>query len=466
MEDLTFDLCVLGAGPGGYVAAIRAAQLGMKVALVEKRATLGGTCLNVGCIPSKALLESSEKYAELVHGLGVHGIQAGAPTLDLPTLLARKDAIVKDVTGGLDLLMKKNKVQVFHGAGVFDGPGHVKVGEVILEAKSVLIATGSEAVNLPFMPFDGRFIVSSTEALSFSEVPRHLVVVGAGAVGLELGSVWMRLGAKVTVVEMLPQITPFADRFVARTLEKALKKQGMDLRLETKVLGATVTENGEWPVAVRIEDKKGKVEEIACDRVLVAVGRRAYTGSLGLETIGLVPEKGGKISVDARYRTSVPGVFAIGDVIAGPMLAHKAEEEGVAVAEILAGLPGHVGYDAIPSIVYTWPELASVGISEEQAVEKGIPIKTGRVWLKVNARARTMEEEEGLVKVIAHAETDRLLGVHIVGPRASDMIAEAVIAMEFKASAEDLARSVHAHPTLSELIKEAALAVGKRAIHA
>ena len=462
----SFDLCIIGAGPGGYVAAIRAAQLGMKVALVEKRATLGGTCLNVGCIPSKALLESSEKYSEILHGLTVHGVQVGPPELDLSAMLARKDAVVKDVTGGLGILMKKNKIQVFQGAGRLDGPGRVKVGDQVLETERVILATGSEAVNLPFLPFDGRFVVSSTEALAFDTVPRHLVVVGAGAVGLELGSVWMRLGAKVTVVEMLPQITPFADKFVAKTLEKALKKQGMDIRLEAKVKGARVEEGDEWPVFVTVEDKKGKIEEIPCDRVLVAVGRRAYTGDVGLDTVGLAPEGNGKITVDAHFQTSVPGIWAIGDVIAGPMLAHKAEEEGIAVAEILAGKPGHVNYDAIPSVVYTWPELASVGISEEQAAEKGIAVKTGRVWLKANARARTMEEGEGLVKVIADAATDRLLGVHILGPRAGDLIAEAAVAIEFGASSEDLARCCHAHPTLAEALKEAALDVDKRAIHA
>lgn len=469
-EEGAFDLCVIGAGPGGYVAAIRAAQLGKKVALIEKRDTLGGTCLNVGCIPSKALLESSEKYAELRAGLAVHGIRTGAVELDLGAMMARKDAIVKEVTGGLGLLMKKNRITVLQGEASFLDPQRVELRakdgarrEIVVG--ELLLATGSEAVELPFLPFDGQFVLSSTEALSLTAVPRHLVVIGAGAVGLELGSVWHRLGARVTVVEMLPQVAPFADSFVAKVLEKALKKQGIELALQTRLESARLEANAEWPLSLTLVDGKGQRRELLSDRVLVAVGRRPFTGGLSLDQAGLTTDKQGRIPVNERYQTSIPHISAIGDLTEGPMLAHKAQEEGIAVAELLAGLPGHVSYDAIPSVIYTHPELASVGLGEDQAVSQGLKVKTGRVWLKSNARARTLEADEGVVKVVADAETDRILGVHVVAPRASDMIAEAVIAMEFKGSAEDLARSVHAHPTLSELLKEAALSVDGRALH-
>ena len=474
----SFDLVVIGAGPGGYVAAIRAAQLGMRVALIEKRKTLGGTCLNVGCIPSKALLESSELYATVEHKLGDHGISVGDGSLapiDIATLMARKQRIVGSLTDGLVALMKKNRIEVIHGEARLNTPHQIAVrtddegADVELAARHTLIATGSAPVELPFMKFEGHHVVSSTEALSFEAVPEHLVVVGGGAVGLELGSVWRRLGARVTVIEMLPHIAPFADVQIARLLDRALKRQGIDIRVNTRVVGAEMTGNTDaGPVRVSIESKGRKGAEattLACDRVLVSVGRRPYTKGLGLEAIGVVTEPGGKIPVDGDFRTNVAGVYAIGDVIDGPMLAHKAEDEGIAVAERLAGQGGHVNYDAIPNIIYTWPELASVGLTEEQAKARDIPFKTGRAYLKGNARAKTMGEEEGMVKVIAHAETDRLLGVHIVGARASDLIAEAALAAELHASAEDIARSVHAHPTLSEALREAALAVDRRAIH-
>ena len=461
-----FDLAVIGAGPGCYVAAIRAAQLGMKVALIEQRGTLGGTCLNVGCIPSKALLESSELFHAARHAFPEHGIRAGAEELDLGRMMARKDAVVRQLTEGIGLLMKKNRVTVLEGRGELLGPGRVRVtrdaGDEEVNATSVLLAMGSEAVEVPALPFDGRRIVSSTEALAFDRVPEHLVVVGAGAVGLEIGSVWSRLGARVTVVEMLPTVTPFADRQIAKMLERALKQQGMEIRLSSKVASAEPDGEG---LAVTVEDGKGGTDELACDRLLVAVGRRPCTRGTGLQEAGVRLDEGGRVVVGERFETSLPGVHAIGDLIPGPMLAHKAEEEGVAVAELLAGKAGHVHYGTIPSVVYTAPELAQVGLTEEEAKSRGLPCKSGRFYFKANGRAKAMGHEDGLVKVLSHAETDRLLGVHIVGPRASELIAEAVTAMTYHGSAEDVARTVHAHPTLAEAIKEAALAVEKRQIH-
>jgi dihydrolipoamide dehydrogenase len=461
----SYDLIVIGAGPGGYVCAIRAAQLGLKTALVEKDAALGGTCLNVGCIPSKALLESSELFHVMRHKAEPHGIQPASVKLDLPVMLARKDGIVKDLTDGIAVLMKKNKVTVLRGRGVLKGEGKVAAlsadGEQEIAAKAICLAMGSVPVQLPFMPFDGERIVSSTEALCFDKVPQHLVVIGAGAIGLEMGSVWNRLGAKVTVVELLPRVAPFADAQLSTLLERSLKAQGMVFRLGAKVTGAKV--EGE-AVTLSLQNAKGEEESIACDKVLVAVGRKPCTDTAGLQEAGVTLE-GGRVVVDDHFRTNVPGVYAIGDLIRGPMLAHKAEDEGVALAELLAGKPGHVNYDAIPNVVYTHPELACVGLTEEECKQKGLPVKVGKFYFKGNGRAKSLNEDEGLAKVVAHAETDRLLGVHIFGARASDMIAEAVVAMEMKASAEDLARTCHAHPTLSEILKEAALAVDKRAIH-
>jgi dihydrolipoamide dehydrogenase len=468
MESTSFDLVVIGAGPGGYVCAIRAAQLGLRTALIEKDPALGGTCLNVGCIPSKALLESSELFHAARHKLGAHGVQVGALALDLGAMMRRKERVVRELTDGVAGLMKKNRVTVLRGRGALAGPGRVRVGaeggaESELAAPAICLATGSVPIALPFLPFDGARVVDSTGALALERVPAELAVIGAGAVGLELGSVWARLGARVTVIEMMPQIAPFADGQMAKTLARALKEQGLELRLRTRVTAASVEEGR---VRLTLADAKGESSELACERVLVAVGRRPYTEGLGLERVGLEPGPGGRLAVDHELRTGAPGIFAIGDLVAGPMLAHKAEEEGVAVAEIVAGKPGHVNYEAIPNIVYTHPELACVGLTEEQARERGLEHRIGRFLFRANGRAKSLGEEEGMVKIIADAKSDRLLGFHIVGPRASDMIAEAVLAFELHASAEDIARTVHAHPTLAEIVKEAALAVDGRALHA
>ncbi len=462
-----FDLVVIGAGPGGYTGAIRASQLGLKTAVVEKRSTLGGTCLNVGCIPSKALLDSSEHYAMAVHGeLAVHGVKAPKVELDLPAMMARKDKIVKELTNGISFLMKKNKIEVFNGWGSIKDPNTLIVsdhsGNVAAELKTkyIMIATGSEPVELPFAKPDGKKIITSTEALALPQVPKHLIVIGGGVIGLELGSVWMRLGAKVTVIEYAPMIAGAADQQMAKTLHRVLQKQGMEFLLSTsvtdvKVSGDTVKVSYEG----RDDKKPGSIEG---DVVLVAVGRRPFTDRLGLENVGIERDGRGRVKVDKHWRTKVSNIFAIGDVIEGPMLAHKAEEEGVAVAEFLGTGYGHVNYETVPSVIYTWPELASVGQTEEQLKAKGIAYKVGTFPFTANARAKAIGMTDGSVKVIADAETDRILGVHIVGPRASDMIAEAVVAMEFGGSAEDLARSFHAHPTLSEVMREAALGVDKR----
>jgi dihydrolipoamide dehydrogenase len=462
----TYDLLIIGAGPGGYVCAIRAAQLGLRTALVEKRATLGGTCLNVGCIPSKALLESSELYAAAHQGFAGHGIVADGLAIDLPQMMARKSGIVKELVDGVAMLMKKNKVAVHTGHGVLTAPGRVTVQngdhQEELAAKAVCLAMGAEAVELPFAPFDGERIVSSTEALSFTEVPERLVVIGAGAVGLELGSVWSRLGAKVTVVEMLPSIAPFADTQMSGTLQRALTAQGLEFHLESRVTGIASLENG---AEVSFEDKDGSGQRVECDKVLVAVGRKPGTEGSGIEEMGIELDEERRIRVDERFRTNVEGVYAIGDLIRGPMLAHKAEEEGIALAELLAGKAGHVDYDTVPNVIYTEPELAMVGKTEAELKEAGVPFSTGRFLFRNNGRAKGLGLLDGMVKILAHQETDAILGVHMVGPRVSELIAEAVVAMEFQASAEDLARTCHAHPTLSEVVREAALAVDKRAIH-
>jgi dihydrolipoamide dehydrogenase len=462
-----YDVVVIGAGPGGYVAAIRAAQLGMKVACVEKRATLGGTCLNIGCIPSKALLESSELFVQAKKHFPNHGIQVGQPGLDLAAMLARKDKVVKGLTDGVAALLKKNKITRVAGTARLAGPGKVAVkgpgGEgSTLEAKAILLATGSEPAGLPSLPFDGTSIVSSTEALAFDKVPEHLIVVGAGYIGLELGSVWGRLGSKVTVVEFLPRILPLGDEEIAGLLHRSLLKQGLTFHLDTRVTGAS-TQGGQVIVNA---SSKGRDVLFQGDKVLVAVGRKPYTAGLGLREAGVaVEENTGRIPVNEDFRTNVPGVYAIGDLIAGPMLAHKAEEDGVAFAERLAGQQTHVNYDTVPSVIYTWPEVASVGLTEEQVKASGREYRVGKFKFSANARSRTMDEQEGVVKVLADAKTDRLLGVHVFGPRASELIAEAVAVMEFAGSAEDIARICHAHPTLSEAVKEAALAVEGRAIH-
>jgi dihydrolipoamide dehydrogenase len=462
-----FDLVVIGGGPGGYVAAIRAAQLGKTVAVVEKRAALGGTCLNIGCIPSKALLDSSEHYHYAKEKLGIHGVQVGKVTLDLKAMMTRKDSVVTSLTTGIAGLMKKNKVAVLTGTGRVASPTSVEVtdakgAKTTFETGHILIATGSVPTELPVLPFDHKNIVDSTGALAFDKVPNHLIVVGGGYIGLELGSVWKRLGAKVTVVEFLDRLVPFADHEVGDFLKRSLQQQGLEFHFETKVTGGKVVKD---KVTVTADSKSGPVS-FEGDKVLVSVGRRAYTDGLGLEAVGItLAERTGKVPVDKQFRTAVPTISALGDVIDGPMLAHKAEDEGMAFAEILAGKPGHVNYETIPSVIYTWPEMASVGLTEQQAQGRGIDYRVGKFLFKANGRARAMEETEGYVKVLADAKTDRVIGVHIIGPRASDMIAEAVAVMEFGGSAEDIARTCHSHPTLSEALKEAALAVDKRAIH-
>jgi dihydrolipoamide dehydrogenase len=463
-ETQQFDVLVIGSGPGGYVGAIRAAQLGLRTACVEKMPTLGGTCLNVGCIPSKALLDSSEWFAQAKEKFAHHGVVCSGVTLDLPTMMQRKDKVVEGLTKGIDGLFKKNKVTRINGLARFRDARTVMVTASDgttqeIQARAIVIATGSEPIALPTVPFDGEHIVSSTEALTFSTVPTHLVVVGGGAIGLELGSVWLRLGAKVTVVELLPRLVPGIDAQIASALQRSLTKQGFSFMLGSKVTQATVSNN---EVTLTVENDKKEVKELKADRVLVAVGRKAYTAGLGAAEIGVAFDERGRVKVDKHYQTNVPGVYAIGDAITGPMLAHKAEEEGVALAELLVGKAGHVNYDVVPGIVYTWPEVASVGLSEEAAKASEIPYKVGTFFFLANGRARCMDEAEGMVKVIADAKTDRILGVHIVGPRASDVIAEAVMAMEFGASAEDVARTMHGHPTLPEALREAALNVEKR----
>jgi dihydrolipoamide dehydrogenase len=464
---MIYDLIVIGTGPGGYVAAIRAAQLGMKVAVVEKRATHGGTCLNVGCIPSKALLHASERYAEASDGFAGMGIKV-KPELDLAAMLAFKDAGVKGNVEGVAFLLRKHKIDHFHGTGHILGPGKVEVtfinGEKhVVEAKAIAIATGSEMAALPGIAIDEKRIVSSTGALSLPSVPKRLVVIGAGYIGLELGSVWSRLGSEVTVVEMLDRVAPGLDSEVAKQLQRTLNKQGLAFKLGTKVVG--VDTKGASLRLMLGPAAGGKPEELETDVVLVAVGRIPNTEGLGLAEVGVKMDNRGRIVVDGKFATNVPGVYALGDVIKGPMLAHKAEEEGVALAEILAGQAGHVNYDVIPSVIYTAPEVASVGKSEEELKEAGTDYKVGKFPFTANGRAKVNRTTEGFVKILADADTDRVLGVHIIGADAGTMIAEAAVLMEFGGSAEDLARTCHAHPTLNEAIKEAALAVDKRAIH-
>jgi dihydrolipoamide dehydrogenase len=460
-DETSFDLVVLGGGPGGYVAAIRAAQLGFRTACVEKEPALGGTCVRVGCIPSKALLDSTELFDQIRQKTALHGITAGEPSMDVAKMHERKEAVVKANTDGVAFLFRKNKVEWVRGFGRLASPETVEVetaeGKKTLRAKHVVLAPGSVPVELPFLKFDGERIIDSTGALALPEVPGHLVVVGGGVIGLELGSVWLRLGAKVTVLEAMPTILPGMDAEIVRTADRIFRKQGFDVRTKTRVTGA---ERKGDKVLVSVEG----AEPIEADYVLVAVGRRAYTEGMGLEEAGIRMERG-VIQVDERYHTGVGSVYAIGDAIGGRMLAHKAEEEGVAAVEIAAGKHGHVNYDAVANVVYTWPEIASVGKTEEEAKATGREYRVGKFPFSANGRARAMAETEGMVKVIADAATDELLGLHILGPRASDMIAEAALAMEFQASAEDIAISVHAHPTLPEAVKEAALASLGRSIH-
>jgi len=458
-----FDVIVIGAGPGGYVCAIRAAQLGMRVACVEKRATLGGTCLNIGCIPSKALLQSSEHYEEALHKLADHGVGVGAVTLDLARMQARKGEVVAANVKGVEFLFKKNKVTWLKGEGRITAPGTVTVDGTAYTARHIVIATGSESIPLPGVEVDEQRIVTSTGALELSAVPKHLVVIGGGYIGLELGSVWRRLGAEVTVVEYLDRIVPAMDSEIGKAFERILGKQGIRFRLSTKVTGAAVSDTG---VALSIEPAAGgAAETLLADIVLLAIGRRAYTEGLGLKDVGVATDERGRIVTDHRFATNIPGIWAIGDVIAGPMLAHKAEEEGVALAEILAGQKPHLDYDAIPGVVYTWPEVATVGRTEEQLKAAGVVYNVGKFPFTANGRARAMGDMDGFVKILADAKTDRILGAHIIGPDAGTLIAELALAMEFGASAEDVARTCHAHPSLNEAVKEAALAVAGRALH-
>jgi dihydrolipoamide dehydrogenase len=465
---MAYDLVVIGTGPGGYVCAIRAAQLGLKTAVVEKRATHGGTCLNIGCIPSKALLHASELYEEAGHRFAEMGIGVDTPKLDLARMQLFKDEGVDGNVKGVEYLLKKNKVDVFFGVGTIAEPDKVVVRptdgvEATLETKAIVIATGSDVTPLPGVEVDEERIVSSTGALTLKSVPKRLLVVGAGVIGLELGSVWRRLGAEVTVVEFLDRILPGMDGEVAKQFQRLLAKQGMTFRLSTKV--AAIDASGP-SLMVAVEPAAGGERQVVeADVVLVAIGRRPYTEGLRLEAAGVTLDGKGRIVIDQHFATNVPGIYAIGDVVAGPMLAHKAEDEGVAVAEILAGQAGHVNYDVIPSVVYTAPEVASVGKTEEELKAAGIDYKVGKFPFMANGRAKVNRTTDGFVKILADAKTDRVLGVHIIGATAGEMIHEAVIAMELGAAAEDIARSCHAHPTLSEAVKEAAMAVDKRAIH-
>ncbi len=467
---MSYDLIVIGTGPGGYVCAIRAAQLGLKVAVVEKRGTHGGTCLNIGCIPSKALLHASEMFEAASHSFAKLGVGVGTPQLDLPAMMAHKDATVKSNVGGVDFLMKKNKIDSFMGAGRILAPGKVEVtmnddsGAKTLEAKSIVIATGSDVAALPGVAIDEKTVVSSTGAIALDKVPERLVVIGAGVIGLELGSVWARLGSKVTVVEYLDRILPGMDLEVAKQFQRLLEKQRFAFKLKQKVTGVAPKDGG--PVAVTVEPADGgAAETLEADVVLVAIGRKPFTEGLGLAEVGVELDPRGRVVTDGHYATNVPGIYAIGDVIVGPMLAHKAEDEGVALAELLAGQAGHVNYDVIPGVVYTMPEVASVGRTEEELKAAGVPYKAGKFPFTANGRAKAMLHADGFVKVLAHAETDRVLGVHIVGAGAGEMIHEAAVLMEFGGSAEDLARTCHAHPTMSEAVKEAAMGVDKRSIH-
>ncbi|MDR3441091.1 dihydrolipoyl dehydrogenase [Telmatospirillum sp.] len=462
-----FDVVVIGGGPGGYVAAIRAAQLGLKTACVEKRGSLGGTCLNVGCIPSKALLQSSHHFEEVSHRFAEHGIKVGSVELDLATMMARKQKVVGDNTKGIEFLFKKHKITYLIGAGRIAAPGKVEVagkdGVQTVTARHIVIATGSEVTPLPGVAIDEDRIVSSTGALELRKVPGHLVVIGAGVIGLELGSVWRRLGAEVTVVEFLDRALPLHDGEISKQMQRILERQGMKFKLGTKVMGADIDKTG---VTLTLEPAKGGAKEtLSADVVLVAIGRRPHTEGLGAREAGVEIDGRGFIKVDSHFQTSVPGISAIGDVIGGVMLAHKAEEEGVALAEILAGQAGHVNYDAIPGVVYTWPEVANVGKTEEQLKAEGIAYRVGKFPFTANGRARANGDIDGFVKILADAKTDKVLGCHIIGPAAGDLIAEVVLGMEFSAAAEDIARTSHAHPSLAEAVKEAALAVDGRPIH-
>lgn len=475
-----YQMLVIGAGPAGYVAALRGARLGLRTALVEKRATLGGTCLNIGCIPSKALLDSSEQFHKALHGLDVHGVKLQGVTLDLPTMMKRKDSVVEKLTGGVAMLCKKAGIDVYTGtARLVDGhtvevnggsaeeakrkagKGDESTAISELTADAVVLATGSVPVELPNLPFDGKHILSSTEALSLETVPKQLAVVGAGAIGLEMASVWARLGAEVAVIELQPGILPGWDPRLAKVLQQEMEKLGVKFLLGAQVEESKATKKS-LSLAVTLKDKSSTT--IEAEKVLVAVGRKPYSEGLGLESLGVAVEKG-RITVDDKFRSSVEGIYAIGDLIHGPMLAHKAEDDGFAVAEIIAGKPGLVEYDTVPNVVYTWPEVAAVGSTEAQLKEAGVNFAKGQATFGANGRALAMEETAGFVKILVNAETDRILGAHIVGPWASDLISEIAVVMEFGGSAEDLARTCHAHPTLSEVVREAALSAAGMPVH-
>jgi dihydrolipoamide dehydrogenase len=466
---MSYDLVVIGTGPGGYVCAIRAAQLGLNVAVVEKRATYGGTCLNIGCIPSKALLYASEMFEEAGHGLAALGVKVGTPKLDLPAMLGHKDATVKSNVDGVAFLFKKNKIEAFRGLGRIAGPGKVEVtaedgSKQALEAKAIVIATGSDSTPLPGVEIDEERIVTSTGALELKSVPKRLLVVGAGIIGLEIGSVWRRLGSEVTFVEFLDRILPGMDAEVARLSQRSFQKQGLVFRLGSKVTGVNAQKSG-LEVSVAPAKGEGVAETLVADVVLVAIGRRPFTDGLGLKEAGVELDERGRVRTNSHFRTSVDGIYAIGDAIAGPMLAHKAEDEGVAVAEILAEQAGHVNAEVIPSVVYTLPEIASVGRGEEELKAAGIEYRVGKFPFTANARARAMNRTHGFVKILADKATDRVLGAHIVGFGAGEMIHEAAVLMEFGGSAEDLARTCHAHPTMSEAVREAAMAAWFKPVH-
>jgi dihydrolipoamide dehydrogenase len=462
-----YDLVVIGGGPGGYVAAIRASQLGMKVACVEMRGTLGGTCLNVGCIPSKHLLHASHAFHEAKHGFAKLGVVTKGVALDLKQMMSSKNEVVSGLTQGIEFLFKKNKVDYVQGRGEIFGPGKVKValdkGERVLDTKHILIATGSESTPLPGVVVDEKKIVTSTGALDLKKVPKKLVVIGGGVIGLEMGVVWRRLGAEVEVIEFLDKILPTMDAELSKTMQRTLKKQGFSFRLGTKVTGAKTTRTG---VNLTVEPAKGgKAEQVEADVVLVSIGRRPYTQGLGLEKVGVETDRG-KIKINSHYQTNVAGIWAIGDVVDGPMLAHKAEDEGVVAVELMSGQSGHIDYDCIPSVVYTDPEVASVGRTEEELKAQGLGYKVGKFPFQANSRARASGGGDGFVKILADSDTDQVLGAHIIGPDAGTLIAEIALGMEFGASSEDIARTCHAHPTLNEAVKEAALAVEGRQIHA
>ncbi|MDP3312707.1 dihydrolipoyl dehydrogenase [Lutibacter sp.] len=463
----TYDVAVIGSGPGGYVAAIRCAQLGLKTALIEKYATLGGTCLNVGCIPSKALLDSSHHYFEATKHFATHGIEVSGLSVNFKQMIDRKNEVVSQTSGGINYLMDKNNIEVFNGVGSFTDAIHITVSKAdgtseIIEAKNTIIATGSKPANLPFINLDKKRVITSTEALSLTEIPKHLIVIGGGVIGLELGSVYSRLGSDVSVIEYMPVIVPGMDGMLSKELQKTLKKQGLKFFTSHKV---TSVENKGKEVVVIAEDKKGNSVEFKGDYTLISVGRKPYTEGLGLENIGIKLTTTGQIETNTQLQTNVTNIYAIGDVVKGAMLAHKAEEEGMLVAELIAGQKPHINYNLIPGVVYTWPEVATVGKTEEQLIADNVKYKSGTFAMRALGRARASMDLDGQIKVLADANTDEILGVHMIGARAADMIAEAVIAMEFRASSEDIARSSHAHPTFTEAFKEACLAVNNRAIH-